>query len=46
LYQITVTLKVTPGAPAKIVIIHEVNSSKAAWVVLDRFVHHFLYKHL
>ncbi|PAN27232.1 hypothetical protein PAHAL_5G068200 [Panicum hallii] len=33
---ITVTLKVTPGAPAKIVIIHEVNSSKAAWVVLDR----------
>ncbi|CAL4946301.1 unnamed protein product [Urochloa decumbens] len=33
---ITVTLKVTPGAPAKVVIIHEVNSSKAAWVVLDR----------
>nr|CAB3479030.1 unnamed protein product [Digitaria exilis] len=33
---ITVTLKITPGTPAKVVIIHEVNSSKAAWVVLDR----------
>ncbi|CAO2167263.1 unnamed protein product [Urochloa humidicola] len=33
---ITVTLKVTPGTPAKVVIIHEVNSSKASWVVLDR----------
>ncbi|KAF0920686.1 hypothetical protein E2562_036189 [Oryza meyeriana var. granulata] len=33
---INVTLKVSPGSPAKFVIIHEVNSSKAAWVVLDR----------
>lgn len=30
------TLKVSPGSPSKVVIIHEVNSSKAAWVVLDR----------
>ncbi|CAM0883936.1 unnamed protein product [Alopecurus aequalis] len=42
---ISVTLKVSPGSPAKAVIIHEVNSSKAAWVVLDR---HFRrdFKHL
>lgn len=42
---ISVTLKVSPGSPAKVVIIHEVNSSKAAWVVLDR---HFRrdFKHL
>ncbi|XP_047053813.1 probable serine/threonine-protein kinase PBL23 [Lolium rigidum] len=42
---ISVTLKVCPGSPAKVVIIHEVNSSKAAWVVLDR---HFRrdFKHL
>uniref|UniRef100_A0A0E0JRU5 non-specific serine/threonine protein kinase n=1 Tax=Oryza punctata TaxID=4537 RepID=A0A0E0JRU5_ORYPU len=33
---INVTLKVSPGSPAKFIIIHEVNSSKAAWVVLDR----------
>ncbi|XBI30853.1 hypothetical protein VPH35_054508 [Triticum aestivum] len=33
---ISVTLKVCPGSPAKVVIIHEINSSKAAWVVLDR----------
>jgi hypothetical protein len=31
-----VTLKVSPGSPAKFVIINEVKSSKAAWVVLDR----------
>lgn len=43
--KITVTLKITPGAPAKVFIIHEVNSSKASWVVLDR---HFRrdFKHL
>ncbi|KAJ1286516.1 hypothetical protein BS78_03G358300 [Paspalum vaginatum] len=43
--RITVTLKVSPGSPAKVVIIHEVNSSNAAWVVLDR---HFRrdYRHL
>lgn len=42
---ISVTLKVSPGSPAKVVIIHEVNSSQAAWVVLDR---HFRrdFKHL
>ncbi|BAD81687.1 putative dual-specific kinase DSK1 [Oryza sativa Japonica Group] len=33
---INVTLKVSPGSPAKFVIINEVKSSKAAWVVLDR----------
>uniref|UniRef100_A0A0D9V8M1 Uncharacterized protein n=1 Tax=Leersia perrieri TaxID=77586 RepID=A0A0D9V8M1_9ORYZ len=33
---INVALKVSPGSPAKAVIIHEVNSSGAAWVVLDR----------
>ncbi|XP_062207670.1 probable serine/threonine-protein kinase PBL18 [Phragmites australis] len=33
---IDMTLKVSPGSPAKVVIIEEVNSSKAAWVVLDR----------
>jgi hypothetical protein len=36
LFQINVTLKVSPGSPAKFVIINEVKSSKAAWVVLDR----------
>ncbi|XP_066315506.1 inactive protein kinase SELMODRAFT_444075-like [Miscanthus floridulus] len=43
--KITVTLKIIPGAPAKVFIIHEVNSSKASWVVLDR---HFRrdFKHL
>uniref|UniRef100_A0ACD5WMI3 Uncharacterized protein n=1 Tax=Avena sativa TaxID=4498 RepID=A0ACD5WMI3_AVESA len=42
---ISVTLKVSPGSPAKVVIIQEANSSKAAWVVLDR---HFRrdFKHL
>ncbi|KAK3162648.1 hypothetical protein QOZ80_1BG0091970 [Eleusine coracana subsp. coracana] len=34
--EITVTLKISPGSPAKAVIIQEVNSSKAAWVVIDR----------
>lgn len=34
--RITLTLKVSLGAPAKLVIIHEVNSSNAEWVVLDR----------
>ncbi|XP_062227609.1 inactive protein kinase SELMODRAFT_444075-like [Phragmites australis] len=33
---ISVSLKVYPGSPAKVIIVQEVNSSKAAWVVLDR----------
>lgn len=39
------TLKVCPGSPAKVVIIREINSSKAAWVVLDRYVHNLLFNH-
>ncbi|KAL6840217.1 hypothetical protein ACP4OV_030027 [Aristida adscensionis] len=34
--KITVTLKISPGSPPKAIIIQEVNSSKAAWVVVDR----------
>ncbi|TVU36288.1 hypothetical protein EJB05_18218, partial [Eragrostis curvula] len=33
---ITVTLKIAPGSPAKVVVIQEVNPSRAAWVVIDR----------